>query len=416
MANKTDYSEGKAQSVEALGFYDGSQRISAESGHGRIDADVERHKSQRREASARPLKTLEAQAEKLRVLATQAQDRWAKVQARHGDSVPRLFVPLLMLLFGFLALGAETFLLAPALDMLGIADPLEQKLVAGPMCALAAIIFHYALRTYHAREEGWRQLLPYILAGATIIGLGVLGVARARQMAFSASLNLNPLAQFMTDHQLLGTMLFVFLTLFFPIAAGVAIYEGTESARAWREYSVARRRARVLPPQLKDAEKRLEGEQEKLTHDLAALDQRKKEFTDIYSQYYAIGQKNGAVQGPYWPVIAKSVGVGVLVFVSGALISRLFGPWSTTPLVLALLVGLVSGVLAAVYFHRAWSHPSPEQLLKQVHVRFAGMPEPVVPLQSVGEPTAIDVYRTQWQRRSGNPKSSKEANDDSWQN
>jgi hypothetical protein len=402
--------------VEALGFYDGSQRVPAESGQGRIAADVERNKSQRREVSAGPLKTLEAQVEKLRVLAAQAQDRWEKVQARHGDSVPRLFVPLLMLLFGFLALGAETFLLAPALDMLGIADPLEQKLVAGPMCALAAIIFHYALRTYHAREEGWRQLLPYILAGATVIGLGVLGVARARQMTFSASLNLNPLAQFMADHELLGTALFVFLTLFFPIAAGVAIYEGTESARAWREYSVARRRARLLPQQLNDAEKRLEGEQEKLDHDLAALEQRKKEFTEIYSQYYALGQQNGAVQGPYWLVIAKSVGVGVLVFVLAALITRLFGPWSTTPLLLALLVGVVSGILAAVYFHRVWAHPSPEQLLRRHHVRFAGMPEPVAALQPVEEPTAIDLPRAQWQRRTDDRRTSKEANDDSWRN
>jgi uncharacterized membrane protein len=416
MANKTDYSEGKPQSVEALGFYSGSQRVPVESGQGRIAADFERRKSQRREASAGLLRALEARFESLRMLAAQALDHWQKVQARHGESVPRLFVPLLMLLAGMLALGAETFLLAPALDMMGIADPLEQKLIAGPICALAAIIFHYALRTYHAREEGRRQLFPYVLAGVTTIGLGILGVARARNLAFSAGINLNPLAQFMAEHEVLGITLFVFLTLFFPIAAGVAIYEGTESARAWREYVVARRRARILPQQLKDAEKRLEGEEDKLNHDLAALEQRKKEFTEIYGQYYALGQKNGAVQGPYWPVIAKFVSVGGLVFVLAALVTRLFGPWSTTPLMLALLTGLVSGMLAAVYFHRVWAYPSPEQLLRRHRVRFAGMPEPFAPSQPVEEPTAVDLYRTRVQRSTGNPKPSKEATDDSWQN
>jgi hypothetical protein len=417
MAKKTDYSEGKPQSVEALGFYHGSQHVPAESGQQQITADFERRKAQRRQESAESIKQLEARVQTLERLSALANEHWEKLQTRLGDVVPRFFIPMVMLLLGTLALAAETFLLAPALDMLGVADPLEQKLIAGPLCALAAIIFHYALTAFHERRPGGKAVLPCILAGATIIGLVILGVARARQMAFSASLNNNPLAEFMAEHTVLGTTLFVFLTLFFPIAAGVAVHEGTESARQWWEYVIARRRARILPRKLDDASKKLEGEEEKLDQDITAIEERRKEFTGIYDQYYALGEKNGAEQGPYWHVIAKAAGVGVLVFVTGALISRVFGPWTTPALMLSLLVGLVAGLLSVVYFHRVWAHPSPEQLLRRQQLQFVGKPDFVPPSPPpYQEPTVVDLYLAQPERRQGQMTNGKELNHDSWRN
>jgi hypothetical protein len=381
MKTQFDPKTASARVIEQEGFRHGANDVPAQDALNEIDSTFARRKAEIREAASPRIKLAEAEAASLRKLSQEAQSRWNALKANAGDEVPRIGMPLLKVILGMFALGAEAILLAPTLDMVGIADPDHQLWAAAAIVTIAAVIFHHYLETRHALPP---DRLAQILGASAISGLLVLGLMRAKQLAFAANLSGNPMGRFLHDVPWLGGILFVFLTVFFPVSAAIALHHGFDNIHAWLQFRKAQKRATRLSRNADQAQKKLESESEQLEHQLDQLDQRTQEWKSAYQTYHHLGCEVGAKQRPLWIVWVKATVLAIVAFVfcvvAGTLLS---GPLASLGLVLSLLIACATWMVAATYFHRRWEHPSPAQYLEQANLRFrngTGSPIPTRPL------------------------------------
>src|SRR6266446_7055262 len=123
---------GRSKFVDlaAVAFYAGANGVDCEKGLAQIEADHAKA-AKRLEAERTPgIASLEARQTTLLHLEPQAQDRWQQMRERHRQDPPRVLVPLLVGCVGLGAALAEASLLAPALDMLRVTDPILQLVLA----------------------------------------------------------------------------------------------------------------------------------------------------------------------------------------------------------------------------------------------------------------------------------------------
>jgi hypothetical protein len=355
--------------VNDRGFFDGAQGIEAARFLEELTAEFERKKTELRNHLTKRIKQLEARLETLTRIAPEAQARWERIKNQY-DRIPPLIVPVVKIITSAGGIAAEAIILAGILDILAISNPTHQLVAAAAIVTMAAIIYHFALES--TENPGAKHArLSQILAGITTIALIVLGVLRARQIAFSAALCENPLARFLNTHPVLGTILFVFLTLLFPIAAALALHSGYRGIREWREYTRARKLAARHSAQREQTEKKLEAQREVLNHGLASLEQQRNEWSSSYLHHHEQGMKMGAKQQPYWEVVVKSLAWTAAAFLCALFVVDYF-PIFTPAQAVALLTlpPTVVGLIAWTHYHHVRNHPTPKQFAKQQKVTF----------------------------------------------
>jgi len=135
----------KTQQVEHEGFFDGAHGVPPEKGQAAITSFIDREKAKTQQRSTAQLKGAEAALQELRQLTPEVERRWESVVGRFGEERPKIVLPAMIVVTGFLALVAEARMLAPSFDMFGIADPAIQIVVGFAFALVAAIIFHFAL-------------------------------------------------------------------------------------------------------------------------------------------------------------------------------------------------------------------------------------------------------------------------------
>jgi hypothetical protein len=372
----------RARSIEDQAFFDGPNGVPKEHGLAEIQGQCDRRKAELRKDAAPEIKGLEARAETLRALANSAEEHWGAVKEEHGHDVPRLFLPLVLLAASGFAVVAEALLLAPMLDMIGVADPQWQLLTATGILTAAAILIHMVLRHREQQPESW---WPLAVAVGVVIGLGALGLLRAQQMAFGAIVSGTLFGQFLKAHVWLSRTVMVFLTLLFPAAATLAPHHCLEDLHRWWRYRRACSRAQRLTRQATHAEKERDGRKEKLAEELAELGEQAEEWKATYEHFHALGAEVGAKRPPRWTVWAKATALAILVFVLGLGATFLLGPLGFT---FAALVATATWVFAAVHFYRQWEHPSPRQYRKWARLRFRETALPGVPM---ADPTTVPI-------------------------
>lgn len=354
--------------IEAEGFRDGANGVEKDAALQEIDAAFARRQAEVREQAAVELGDLEGEAKTLKAFAQEAEARWEAVRNEHGHDLPRLFMPLVVFVLSWFAIAAEAILIAPLLDMIGIADRTHQLWAAAAIVLIAALIFDYYFKQ---KEEGSPILLAAILAIATLVGLTLVGLMRGEQLTFVAEVSGNPLAEFLHTHPWLRQGVFVFLTLFFPIAASVGLYTSTGQMHQWWRFRKTRRRAETLTPAANQAEHSLEGRKEELAQQLAQLEEQAEEWKSVYATYHRLGEARGASRPPRWFVWAKATAVAVLVLVpTVALSAVLLGSIAPLGLMLSTLFAAAVWLGAAVFFYRRWEHPSAIQYLKWARLEF----------------------------------------------
>lgn len=373
MKSELDPKTSTVVSVEAAGFKDGTNGVVPEHGQDQIDSRFGRLEAEVRESASERAKALEALANTLTHASKEAQERWQMLREKHGDKHPGLFTALFLLGVSFVALAAEAILLAPILDILGIADPDHQLWAAAAIVTIAAVLFHQYLEH---RQELSRERLPQVLAASATVGLIVLGVLRARQLQFAADLGGGPLGEFLREHSWLGGTMFVFLTLGFPAAAALALHQGGNRIHSWWNFRQGRKKATKLAAAAEQAKKQLESQQERLEEQTQQLREQCKEWKAAYRVHHSLGVQVGAKRRPSWTVWAKATVSTVLMFVVAAVVASILegGSLTTLGLLLSSLLAGAAWLGAAVYFHRKWEHPSPEQYLKQADLRFRDDP------------------------------------------
>jgi len=353
--------------VDAEAFRAGANGVPMESGIKEIAALFARRKAELEERAAPVLKALEAQAKTLREHAEEAATRWEVLKEKHGNDVPRLFKPIFLLVASVGAVVAEAVLLAPMLDMVGIADPQHQLWTAVGIIAAASGLVHLCLERREQRPDArW----PLVITGAVVVGLALVGLFRADQMAFAAMASGSLFGEFLRQHPWLRAAVMVFLTLLFPIAATLIPHACFDELHNWWQYRKARRLATKLSRNADLAEKRLEGQQEELQHQLAELDERATEWKASYESFYELGKEVGARQRPRWTVWAKAGAVGGLGFLGPVVAQYFLGVLSPALLGASALLAGSLGLASGAYFHRRWAHPPAKEYLELANLQF----------------------------------------------
>src|SRR5467141_5466954 len=131
MANANGrHRDPKVVDLAALAFYAGANGVDCKEGLAQIEADHAQAAKQLQAERTPEIGSLEARQTTLLHLEPQAKERWAQMRERHKQDPPRFLVPLLIGAVGLGMVLAEAALLAPALDMLRVTDPVLQLVLA----------------------------------------------------------------------------------------------------------------------------------------------------------------------------------------------------------------------------------------------------------------------------------------------
>jgi len=169
----------------------------------------------------------------------------------------------------------------------------------------------------------------------------------------------NPLAKFLGEYQTLTTIVFVFVTLAFPIAAAIATSSGLETIRAWWQFTTAKRAIIKIPRHLTSAKKMLEAEQEKRKHNLSSLDEKSKRWKSDCLVHHERGQRMGAKKMALWMVWLKAITVAAIA---------LCLTWWLIPV--GFMVTGTIFLLAWIGFYYQRTHPSPREIFQHPDVIF----------------------------------------------
>ena len=261
--------------VDHEGFFNGAHGVELRKGLDELEAYFNQKKAEMEQRFIKLIRRIEGRLEFVKKIAPEVLSEWNSIRERIGEEKPHVAVPLIIVTFGLFSIVAETGMLAPSLDMLGVADPTWQDFAAFGLCAMAAVIFHLAWNTFEAQRLSklWKIAWRFIAALA-VPALAAWGVLRGYQVAFASELAQNPLANFLHGHPVLASIFYVFITLATPIAAGSLHFTSTH-LHDWYEYTTCKRKAYAVNSQLPGLSKQLQEQTELRDKALTTLEEEK---------------------------------------------------------------------------------------------------------------------------------------------
>jgi len=380
--------ELKIKHIEAEAFQAGTQGVAPNAQLSELEAGFTGLKERVVQETTDRIKRLEALITNLRRRAAEAQDRWSDLQMRTDGMPPAIVLPLVVVLLALLVVTGEAIFLAPVMDALGIADPVEQLIFAGVIVIVTSglveitkrqLVSHVKAATDNntaevAASHGRfaRVLKVAVLALFAILSLTLvffLGQWRAEQMIFAASLQQSGAwKQFMSTNPDLTRAVVVLLTTGLPVFVAVVFDWGLSGLSLAWEWRKARHQAHNFSRQLDQSEKKLEAENENRASRVMELDEKCKEWTSSYEHHHALGQEIGARKTPLWRVILKIVAVVLVIAAICFLLDPFASDYLTSEslrLFSYVLITLGVGGLYAAHAIKAWDRPNAKQLFKQ---------------------------------------------------
>ena len=359
---------GKPRSIEATAFYLGAHGIDPAPVKDEIEAKFMQDTLQEKEEPLQKLHTLEAKREQVRKERPEAEAVWQKVRKELGDTPPAYFHALFMAFCGMFALAVDALVLAPSMDMIGVADPVFQYFVAVGFAVLFTAWFELAGLSHLEAKDDVRKGAAVFAGSVAALALIVWGLMRGHELRFAAVIAGNPLGDFLGAHPMLAALFFTLITLATPMVGAFAYLS------AWRDLSDARtwRRVRERFDTLRNAELELPRQIQAEIERLEQFDRRKeaecRAWKESFNHYYDRGRKNGARREPLWSVIWKSA-LGALGGVILAVLVPHLG------LLAESLLPLVPGLGLFLFFNHRRLHPGEERYLSRENTRFAVIPE-----------------------------------------
>ncbi len=365
MTNNNTNRQAKTVDLAALAFYAGANRVDSGEGFAQIEATHAKMAKELEASRTAEIASLEARQTTLAHLEPQAQERWAQMRERYKEDPPRVLVPVSIGIVGICIAVTEATMLAPALDMLGVGDPVLQLVLAIIISLALAVLLHFTLDAYRKRTPS--SLPLYSFAGLASVGLVFFSVWRAKALTFLAIHSKSAIAPYLSEKPELTTRAICFITLLIPFVAALAISYMLNHAWQWWEFRKARHAASQLKTALDSATKQVESAEKRLALEIEQIEHRNEEWQAQYKHYWQLGHENGAKKGPAWPVYVKSTAVALAVISCGVVLALL----GISGAVLGGgIAGIAAGLAAAAYFHHRWEHPTPEQFLKNANTRF----------------------------------------------
>lgn len=349
---------------ESDGYYDGSHNTPLEHGMEAIERKFNELKTKLQRDSVAAQKKLEAKLEYFAEIGPQLEALWSSVKERYCDRVPNIVWPSVMLCIGLLAITSEALILASALDIVNITDPATQILAALGISFVVALAFHFTWESFTNEQQSpilkltWR-VLALIFAFALI----AWGILRGFQVGFAASLSNNPLGDFLSQHPMLSSIFYVFITLATPIVAAAASHYSIGELQNWWEWKSTKKQREDLVKERAAALKQLESGESTMQLGLKALDEECKHHRSTYISGWERGQTHGSVQEAYWLVPAKATFTALW----GLLLAGWF-IFATSPFFFLFPVVVWWG--AFLHYRRQWKSPSRNEFFDLENVKF----------------------------------------------
>jgi hypothetical protein len=350
--------------VECDGFYDGAHGTPLETGIEEIEGKFEEKKANLQRDAVTNQKRLEAEIKHLDEVGPAVERKVKAVEERNGEQQLSIVLPVCVVLLAILAIISEALLLAPAMDILNVTNEIAQLFTAFGIAAVAGLTFHFVWESFvsEAFPKIWKVTVR-VVAGMLALGLIVWGILRGYQVAFAASLNQNPLGDFLSGHPILSSIFFVFITLATPVIAATATHYGAHRIQAWWELKTAKAKFETLSKRRAAAVKELEAQEKALQLGLKALDEERKQWKSVYSLHHDRGAKHGAKQEPYWIVIAKATFAALFALLAAGWFIFFISPFF-------VLFPVVVWWAAFLYYRRQWRTPSRIEFFDLEHVQF----------------------------------------------
>jgi len=358
MRNLFTFTTPLSRYVNDEGFSHGSQDNPADDALLQIDAEFNERKAKIVRDSSHVRKSLEADIEHLGKILPEVESRWEAVKARLGEEPPPAVFAAVLLLISILAVAAEAVMLAPSLDFFGIANPTAQLVFASSLGAVSTVALHYFLESLEGKFSPAMRWFIRIAALGLIIGLVFFGLVRGEQSAVAAQLSDNPIYQFFSAHPLLVGIVFIFVTIAFPVTAALASTHAVHTMQDFYRFKRAQQEHRAVPMRLFQAKKQLQAEEESLVAQQNEVDESRKKARHDFLVHHALGQQIGAKQMPLWMVWLKAALAALI-----ALLVSFAHP--LCPLIVAIVF-----IAAWIYYYRVRVHPTPSQIRAHANIGF----------------------------------------------
>jgi hypothetical protein len=354
----------ESRRVECDGFYDGAHGTPLETGIEEIDGKFEEKKANLQKDAVTRQKGLEAEIQHLEEVGPTVERKIKAVEEKNGDEALAIVLPVVVVILALFAIVSETLLLAPAMDILNITNEIAQLFTAFGLAAVAGLTFHFVWESFTSEEfpKIWKVTIR-VVAGMLAFGLIVWGILRGYQVAFAASLNQNPLGDFLSGHPILSSIFFVFITLATPVIAATATHYGAHRIQNWWEWKTAKVKFEALSKCRAVAVKELEAQEKGLQLGMKALDEERKQWNSVYRLHHERGEKHGAKQEPYWIVIAKATFAMLFALLAASWFVFVISPFF-------VLFPIVIWWTAFLYYRRQWRTPSRVEFFDLEHVQF----------------------------------------------
>jgi hypothetical protein len=366
--NRTRRDTGKKQRLDALAFYLGAHGIDPEPTKQEIEAKFIQDTLEQKEEPLRRLHALEAKFQQAKKERPEAEALWEKKRKELGDTPPPYFHAVSLAIFGAFALLVDVLVLAPSMDMLGVADVAFQYVAAAGFAALFTAWFELCGLSYMRAKDAAHKGVAVAAGCMAVFTLFVWGLLRGHQLQFAAGIEGNPLGDFLGAHPVLASLFFILVTLSTPMVGAYSFLW------AWRDYDDARiwQRVRERFESLRKSEvelpRQIEAEAEQLEHYERRKEAEAREWKEIFNHYYDRGRKNGARREHLWTVIWKSV----LGAAGGAILAAFIpSAWFLAQ----ILLPAIPGIGLFLYFNHRRIHPTPEQYLARENTQFAVIPD-----------------------------------------
>jgi hypothetical protein len=350
--------------VECDGFYDGAHGTPLETGIEELDGKFEEKKANLQKDAVTNQKKLEGQIKHLDEIGPAVERKFHAVEEKTADRTPTVVMPVCMVTIALLALVSEALMLAPAMDILNITEPVAQLITALGLAGVAALTFHFVWESFSSESfpRIWKITVRAV-AAMLAMGLIVWGVLRGFQVAFAASLNKNPLGDFLSGHPILSSLFYVFITLATPVIAATASHFGAHQLQAWWEWKKAKAEFKALSKHRAAAVKELEAQDKSLQLGLKALAEESRQWKSAYAVHHKRGEAHGAKQEAYWIVIAKATAAALLAVLAAGWFIFFMSPFF-------VLFPVVVWWAAFLYYRRQWRTPSRVEFYDLEHVQF----------------------------------------------
>jgi Flp pilus assembly protein TadB len=354
----------ESRRVECDGFYDGAHGSPLKTGIEEIDGKFEERKANLQKDAVTSQKRLEAEIKYMDEIGPAVERRIKAIEEKNSEQQISIVLPVCVVFLALIAITSEALLLAPAMDVLNVADEMAQLFTAFGIASVAGLTFHFAWESFvsEAFPRIWKVTVR-LIAVMLALGLTVWGILRGYQVAFAASLSQNPLGDFLSGHPILSSIFFVFITLATPVIAATATHYGAHQLQSWWESKRAKAEFEMLSQKRASAIKELEAQEKALELGLKALDEERKQCKSIYSLHHERGAKHGAKQEPYWIVIAKATFAALFALLAAGWFIFFISPFF-------VLLPVVVWWAAFLHYRRQWGTPSRIEFFDLEHVQF----------------------------------------------